>query len=51
MKNSRKSLTVLLSIVMSVVICLVTMGSTPAETYTAYIDPELKEMFWVRLRN
>lgn len=45
MKNIRKNLTVVLSIVMSVVICLVTMGSTPAETYTAYIDPELKEMF------
>ena len=35
---------IFLSIIMVVVICIVTMGSTPTKTYTAYIHPELEDI-------
>ncbi len=38
------TLKISLSIIMVVVICIVTMGSVPTKIYTAYIDPQLKEV-------
>ncbi len=41
-KSRRNFLKTTLSVCLCIIICIVTMGSTPIKTYTAYIDPELK---------
>ncbi len=43
----KNTLKISLSIIMVVVICIVTMGSVPTKIYTAYIDPQLKEVLSV----